>query len=163
MRVSPSVVRRAPLYCLFAVLSPAAVQAQPATLEAIAACLGIVEREARHACYDRAEGLALQQLQQAPATDAVPAVEDFGKVGARVEQDTEGKVELVDHVADLREVQHKQWQITLESGQVWRQVLSQTFNLRPGYEVRIAPINDGPNHRLSSPQVSGSIQVRRLR
>lgn len=166
MNISASMARWSSLGCLLLLLSPA-VQAQNATLEAIAACLGIEAREARHACYDQAETVAPQLAQPAvaAATPALPTVEEFGKVSAsaRVEQDEAGKAELVDRIAELREVQHKQWQITLESGQVWRQMLSQTFNLRKGYEVRIAPINDGPNYRLSSPQVAGTIQVRRVR
>ena len=97
-----------------------------------------------------------------PATPA-QALDDFGKSPARLETDEAGEVALVDRVAGLKEVQFKQWQITLEGGQVWRQQLSQTFNLKEGYEVRITPINGGPNHRLSSPQLAGSIQVRRVR
>lgn len=155
------------------------LQAQTAEL---AACRAIAEREARFECYDRVEALqppapaaaaapvtepALTAAapESAPVAAATPAptVEGFGKPAARLEQGAEGQVELVDRVASLKLVQHKQWQLTLESGQVWQQVLSQTYNLKAGHEVRLTPINDGPNHRLSSPQLAGSIQVRRLR
>ena len=155
------------------------LQAQTAEL---AACRAIAEREARFECYDRVEALqppapaaaaapvtapavTAAAPESAPVAAATPAptVEDFGKPAARLEQGAEGQVELVDRVASLKLVQHKQWQLTLESGQVWQQVLSQTYNLKAGHEVRLTPINDGPNHRLSSPQLAGSIQVRRLR
>jgi hypothetical protein len=137
------------LPCLAALLvlltASTAVLAQPDSIEG---CKAITEREARYACYDAVEAQAL---------------DDFGKSPARLETGDAGEVALVDRVAGLKEVQFKQWQITLEGGQVWRQQLSQTLNLKEGYEVRITAINGGPNHRLSSPQVAGSIQVRRVR
>lgn len=180
------------LICASALLAllhamPGAVLAQPDSIEG---CKAITEREARYSCYDAVEArenVAAPAVLSAPpvsatmapvppaspaaapstaaAVTATPtqALDDFGKSTARLEADAAGGVTLVDRVAGLKEVQFKQWQITLESGQVWRQQLSQGFNLKEGYEVRITPINGGPNHRLSSPQIAGSIQVRRLR
>lgn len=99
----------------------------------------------------------------APAAGAEPALARFG-LSSRLEQNADtGAVELVDRVAELKLVQHNQWQLTLESGQVWRQMLSRQFNLKAGQDVRIRQIGDGPNYRLSSPQLSGFIQVQRVR
>lgn len=173
---------------LLALLSaaPGAVLAQPDSIEG---CKAITEREARYSCYDAVEArgnvaapavlsappVSATMAPELPAPPAAPvtaaavtatptqALDDFGKSTARLEADDAGEVTLVDRVTGLKEVQFKQWQITLESGQVWRQQLSQSFNLKEGYEVRITPISGGPNHRLSSPQIAGSIQVRRLR
>ena len=84
------------------------------------------------------------------------------EVRARLEGDGDGRVELVDRIAGLEMSGHKQWRITLASGQVWAQMLSKTFNLTEGDEVRIAPVERGKYYRLRSPELSGFIQVRRL-
>ncbi len=95
-------------------------------------------------------------------------VEDFGRTGqrsiARVEADAEGKRELVDSVSGIKLVQHNTLEITLGSGQVWRQMINRRYPLKVGDEVRLRPTGFGTSFRLSAARLDGSgfIQVERI-
>jgi len=81
---------------------------------------------------------------------------------ARVLETDDGEKELVDLVARLDEKVPNQWEITLESGQVWYQINSKRFRLREGMQVRIYPSPFGGSFRLSASNMNGFIQVRRI-
>jgi hypothetical protein len=100
-------------------------------------------------------------------------VEDFGKeedpqaafrreTNARVLSSEEGDQLLVDTIFSTVEIIPDQWEVTLSSGQVWRQVNSKKYRLREGMEVRVYPSPFGGSFRLSASGVNGFIQVRRV-
>jgi hypothetical protein len=100
-------------------------------------------------------------------TNQAPQVETFGRTetpAARVVEGTDGKTELVDTVAALKQLTPTQWLITLKSGQQWRQVTGKTYRLKVGDEVKIYPANSafGESYRLSNARVSGQIAVERV-
>jgi hypothetical protein len=94
---------------------------------------------------------------------ATPAtIEEFGNRNTRLEVDEAGQATLHDRIVSLREREPNQFLITLESGQVWYQTINKRFRLREGMSVIIAPSPVGGSYRLSSPDASGFIQVRRI-
>jgi hypothetical protein len=66
-------------------------------------------------------------------------------------------------VASLRELQSGRLEVTLTTGQIWRQTNSDRYNLLVGHEVRIYPTGFGQYFRLSSTEARGFIQVERVR
>lgn len=181
-------VLRLPLWALMLVFCTKAVHAQPASL---AGCRAIEDRLARFDCYESLEvdaaetdsaaeaglpadtgnGAAVERETAETAPEVTPdrsPRSDLATFGmgsaddARLERDAEGREELVDRVAELRLYGHKQWEITLESGQIWRQMLSKTYNLSVGDAVRIAPVERGRYYRLTSPGIASFIQVGRI-
>jgi len=81
---------------------------------------------------------------------------------ARVLENADGEQELVDLITLLDMKVPNQWEITLASGQVWRQINSKRFRLREGMEVRIYPSPFRGSFRLSASNINGFIQVRRI-
>jgi hypothetical protein len=55
------------------------------------------------------------------------------------------------------------WIVTLENGQVWRQMETRRYNLRTGQEVRIYPTRWGNSYRLSVSELGSFIQVERIK
>jgi len=102
------------------------------------------------------------------ATAAAPgsesAVADFGRrdAAARLQTNAEGKQELIDTVASFRTINVNLLEVTLESGQVWRQMLSKRYPLNVGDSVIIRPTRWGSAYRLTSERISGYIQVERV-
>lgn len=148
-------------------------------------CRGIDQEKARLACYDTIidqaglnsparnntqtlreenrrilEEMDLLRRQQG-STQSSSRVEEFGRQSAKVIE-TDGREELYDRIARLDRT-NSGWLITLEQGQVWRQVISKRFNLKEGHEVRIYPTNWGDSYRLSVVDGPvGYIQVERI-
>lgn len=172
-----------PALTLLFLLMPAA----HAQVVDVSGCRAVQDREERFRCYE-ALGDSGQSRETAPA-QAEPApptriererfeggpensrrlpvtLENFGSQDerrARLEEDAEGMVELHDTIVSLERIRPNVWDITLASGQVWRQVTSKYYNLHEGDEVRIYPSRWGKNFRLSAENLDGFIQVRRLR
>lgn len=102
------------------------------------------------------------------ADTAAPAagseVDNFGRNsgGARVETNDEGRQELVDTVASVRTLNANLIEVTLSSGQVWRQMLTKRYPLREGDKVTIKPTVWGKSYRMTSERISGFIQVQRV-
>lgn len=102
--------------------------------------------------------------------DIVPPsadVDDFGlrrssKRAARRDRDQD-REELFGVIASLRETVPNSYVITLENGQVWRQVRPSFYPLRPGQIVRIYSTNWGDSYRMSAEELNGFIQVQRVR
>lgn len=88
--------------------------------------------------------------------------DNFGRDEPRVVKGNNGKEELIGRIASLQKGQNG-WIITLEHGQVWRQMLSKRFQLREGQEVRIYPTMWGKSYRLALVDGAGFIQVERIR
>lgn len=66
-------------------------------------------------------------------------------------------------VAALQERVPNAYLITLENGQVWRQMTSERYLLRVGDRVRIYPTHWGKSYRLTVAERHGFIQVQRVR
>ena len=169
---------------LSVILLPASANclAQAATLSE---CQTIQDRLERYACYDRwdsASGAVRQatpparaqpaapsaeqaaSAPAAPASPAAPSAADFGRPAssARVVENPDGDVELIDRVAALEERGPNLWAITLEGGQRWQQMLSKRYALEVGDEVRIYPTRWGNSYRLTSERLGGYVQVERI-
>lgn len=89
-------------------------------------------------------------------------VESFGQTQARVEAAEDGAETLVDVVVEARRVEPTKWQLTLQSGQVWRQTVGKSYLIRQGDRVRISSSSWGEDFRLSVDGSRSYIQVRRL-
>lgn len=88
--------------------------------------------------------------------------DDFGKRDNRIVNRDDGKRELFDRIVSLKKSANG-WLVTLESGQVWRQMNNKRYALREGQEVRIFPSIWGDSYRLSVKKLGSFIQVERLR
>lgn len=106
---------------------------------------------------DRAEEFGLNE--SSPASGRAG---QFGKNEPQVVVNDKGKEELIGRVTSLDKGPNG-WIITLEHGQVWRQMISKRFQLREGQEVRIYPTMWGKSFRLTLVDGAGFIQVERIR
>jgi hypothetical protein len=70
--------------------------------------------------------------------------------------------EIVSRVQSLRETVPNSYIITLENGQVWRQMRPQSYPLRPGQDVRIYGTRWGTASRLTADELKSFIQVERV-
>jgi hypothetical protein len=91
-----------------------------------------------------------------------PDMADFG-FRRPVQPRERQAVELIATVESLRETVPNTYVITLQNGQVWRQMRPQWYPLRPGTEVRIYPTSWGTAYRLAADELGGFIQVERVR
>jgi hypothetical protein len=66
-------------------------------------------------------------------------------------------------VTALRETVPNAWLITLDNGQVWRQMRPQWYPLQPGQRVRVYSTNWGRAFRLTNDEMRGFLQVERVR
>jgi hypothetical protein len=104
-----------------------------------------------------------------PAAEATPPAEDtvegFGlsSSAARVENNDEGKLELTDTIANLKTSEQLLWEVTLSSGQVWRQMYTQRYAMSVGDKVRITSTRWGKAYRLYDEKTGGFMQVARVK
>jgi len=78
-------------------------------------------------------------------------------------REREQREELFGTVASVRETVPNSYVVTLENGQVWRQVRPKFYPLRPGHQVRIYSTGWGDDYRMSAEGLNGFIQVERVR
>jgi hypothetical protein len=100
------------------------------------------------------------------AAERAAAPDDFGlRQPDERESGEEGgeQQEFFGTIASLRETVPNRYIITLENGQVWRQMRPTFYPLRPGHRVRIYSTNWGDSFRMSSDELNGFIQVERVR
>lgn len=100
-----------------------------------------------------ARSRAPQTREQAEARFGLPEVRETRE---------EEVIELTATVAEVEQLTRGILRITLDNGQVWRQMVSKQYRLRPGYEVRIYPSGWGDAFRMSSSRLGSFIQVERL-
>jgi hypothetical protein len=98
------------------------------------------------------------------ATSGKDAVSNYGKESsnARVQSDSDGTAELVDTVASIKMLRSNLREITLSSGQVWRQAYTQRYMLEKGDSIIIRPSGWGGDYRLYAERLGGFIQVARV-
>ena len=87
--------------------------------------------------------------------------ENFGLLPEK-RDDEEDLIELHSTISKLREFLPGRYLITLENGQVWRQMVGERYRLRVGHNVRIYPNRWGDSFRLSAEGLKGFIQVERV-
>jgi hypothetical protein len=139
----------------------------PVTVE-VSECLELESPEERLACFESRVDTALEEGSAAPPAESSVTTdprdaddgpgeksEDAGRPGNRPE--------IVSTIAGLRETVPNSYIITLDNGQVWRQMRPKTYPLRIGHAVRIYPTNWGEAYRLTVEGVGSFIQVERVR
>lgn len=139
-------------------------------------CVRLEETGARHACYEERAQAAWENSRQdlteaAPPPASAPAkprpvpaarvAESYG-FPQRAEKDP-GVPELAATISELRESVPDRFLITLDNGQVWRQMTSKKYRLEVGQQVRIYPTQWGDAFRLTVEELRGFIQVERIR
>jgi hypothetical protein len=185
-RIEPTIVAFAAI--IGSVLGvPAAVAQEPALNVDVGKCAGLESSEERFACYEAAVDAAKKQPRpeataQAPAANgaAPPAQPTAGGVqeaavapaaqnGAATQEAKAGRaererVEFSATVTGLRETLPNEFAITLDNGQVWRQVHPEAlYRLRSGQKVRLYSTGWGSSFRLEAEGTNGFIQVRRVK
>jgi hypothetical protein len=88
--------------------------------------------------------------------------ENFG-LPSEKQEDEEDLVELHSAISKLKEYLPQRFLVTLENGQVWRQMVGKSYRLKVGHKVRIYPSRWGKSFRLSAEGLKGFIQVERVR
>jgi len=113
-------------------------------------------------------------IQSTPVKEQVPVTEKTIDQTNRVTEENFGLppekrydekdlVEFHSTISKLREYIPGRYLITLENGQVWRQMVAKRYRLRVGHNVRIYPSRWGKSFRLSAEELKGFIQVERVR
>jgi hypothetical protein len=98
---------------------------------------------------------------QASVQPAQTSEDNFG-IQQRSEKIDQPRVELTSKIASVRQLQRGLWLVTLENGQVWRQMTTKSYALVPGQSVRIYPSGWGKSFRLSVKELGSFIQVERV-
>lgn len=106
---------------------------------------------------------AVAKQKRPAAKSAQQAVADFGseQTAARVSRDGDADV-LHDTVSAL-DRRGDLWEVTLSSGQVWRQSYPRRYNLKEGDAVSIVKAGFGGGYELSTAGLSGFIRVKRVK
>lgn len=81
----------------------------------------------------------------------------------REEREEEKRQELRSTITALEETVPNSYLITLENGQVWRQMRPERYRIQVGHDVRIYPSPFGSSFRLSADELRGFIQVERVK
>lgn len=101
----------------------------------------------------------IKTVQAEPVTPAPRAREKSSASSA----ETESGREFFGTIAALQERVPNEYVITLDDGQVWRQMRSQRYPLHVGDSVRIYPTRWGKAYRLTAEKAHGFTQVERVR
>lgn len=108
---------------------------------------------------------AQQPSEQASTSTRSRAVSDeasFGLPEPREQQREVKQQELRSTITALRETVPNSHIITLENGQLWRQMRPERYRIQVGHDVRIYPSPFGSSFRLSADELRGFIQVERI-
>jgi hypothetical protein len=155
-------------------------------------CVNLESAEARFACYEARVEAARPATEPPKAAAAEPRSSDLRpsaepprssepkrsaeppqraateprtvaqrRADARDEADE--AVEIFGTIASLRETVPNSYLITLEDGQVWRQMRPKWYPMRPGQKVRIYPGRLGTAYRLTAGNLNSFVQVERVR
>ncbi len=143
-------------------------------------CIDLESAEDRLACYEAQVDAALEE-RDAPDPDERVAVTQDGEVDEdrsagdeaptsrerrTAEQSQEPEAaegQYFGTITAIRERLPDSYIITLDNGEIWEQVAPKWYPLRPGLEVRIYQSIWGNSYRLSAVDLSGYIQVRKVR
>ncbi len=103
--------------------------------------------------------------ERAPVAEAESAAEPASLDDFGLRQSRDGgfeRDEMTATIASVREVAPNRHLITLENGQVWRQMQPERYRLRPGQHARIYSTRWGASYRLTVEELRGFIQVQRV-
>ncbi|MBN1832411.1 MAG: hypothetical protein JW896_09895 [Deltaproteobacteria bacterium] len=125
----------------------------------------IIQQESAAAAVTQGQA----EVEKAPVTEHI--VSEAGRVteenfGFPPEKRDDGKglVELHSTIKGLKEIRPFCYLITLENGQIWRQMVAERYRLKVGHNVRIYPTRwSKKDFRLSAEGLKGTIQVQRER
>jgi hypothetical protein len=164
-----------------AAIAPGGAQARRVLTVDVGECVDLARGEERLACFDaqverareggaapRATGAA-SVAEGARAGEAISALE-----AAPVQRPADGGDRLrgrdspstplvVAGVTELRQTVPNAFLITLDNGQLWRQVQPLRYRLRVGMQVQIYAPSLGKTLRLKTDDLRGYIQVERVR
>ena len=143
-------------------------------------CVNLESAEERFACYEARVNAVLEEREPAAANEPAdrpsePAPQSartraesadasgVSDAGAAANDDGSDSNEVFGTITDLRETIPNSYLITLDNGQIWRQVRPKWYPLRPGLKVRIYPTRWGGSLRLTAVDGNGYIQVQRAR
>ena len=102
-------------------------------------------------------------IEPSAATSTAPPEFGFRERPAEPEKEAPPPPEVRARVAELQETTPNSYLITLDNGQVWRQTRADPYkSLKVGQEVRVY-FSRWRAYRLDSPQMSGFLQVERVR
>lgn len=158
-----------PVFAATVLLGPSVSRAQDADGLTIRVdeCVGLKSEADRYDCYERLVDAARGEREDVP--EAAAKGQEPGTPGIGPAATDEGEArpaepeEFVSTIAALDEKLRDRYTITLDNGQVWRQMLAKRYALRVGQEVRIYPTRWGDSYRLSSKELRGFIQVERVK
>ena len=125
----------------------------------VADCVKLERPEERLACFERQVAEAEQARRPAGRAESPAEL----PIAAERRREPRASQEFAATIVDLRESIPDNYLITLENGQVRRQMRPKRYPLQPGYEVRIYSSRWGNSYRLSSPILNGFVQVERVR
>jgi hypothetical protein len=127
----------------------------------VSECVELTPDVERHACYDRLAEAA--KAAQAAKTDLLSNFAETAPGQPEPARTNPQPEEIVSTITELKETRPNVYTITLENGQIWRQVGSKRYPLRIGFEVRIYESRWQSSYRLSAVATNGFIQVERIR
>lgn len=150
---------------LFGSSSGSAQSTGSVTVE-VGECVDLKSPDERLACYERRVEAAKHErpvapAAAAPAAEVEPPIADSRRSAAT--RDAAEPPDIIARVAELRETLPNSYLITLDNGQVWRQMRPKRYPLQPGYKVRIYPTVWGSSYRLAAEELNSFIQVERAR
>ncbi|MES2604289.1 MAG: hypothetical protein V4603_05085 [Pseudomonadota bacterium] len=107
---------------------------------------------------------ATVSVDPAPTSEERSLLERVRAFGQKVTMtnDDNGTERLHDSITDLQK-RNDLLTVTLSSGQVWRQEVAKTLNLRVGDEIEIYQEGIGLGYRMATPRLNGFIRVERVR
>jgi hypothetical protein len=144
----------------------------------IGQCVVLESERERLECYERLANAAIEAEPGAegrsaappvvdsaaePAARPVPAQPAASAGSAAAASEAAEDEEIHSRVTAVEEYLPNRYRVTLENGQVWRQMQAKRYLLRPGHQVRIYPSRWGESYRLSAEELNGFIQVERAR
>jgi len=146
----------------------------------VSECIELTSELERYACYERLTEAALSQQAREDSTAADTASSGRGELqlneclnsasesatgaaGRSGNPADEPPVEILSTITALEESRPNSYTVTLENGQIWRQIGSKRYPLRTGFEVRIYVSRWGSSYRLTASESGGYIQVERVR
>jgi uncharacterized protein with LGFP repeats len=150
--------------------APAPAQQQPSVIVDVGNCVNLPTPAERSACYEASVEAAQRQgaaappaPPPAPAAAAAPSAIGEAPPLDRPKVPDPPPVVITASVTEAHETVPNHLTITLDNGQVWRQVRAKFFPLRPGTPVTLVSTEWGTDYRLTGDGLKGFIQVERVR
>jgi hypothetical protein len=161
-------------------IAPVCAQDDARVTVDVQACVELASPEERLACFGAQVDRVLQEQAQAPpapssraavpepasadtASSVAPSQPPPGPASTERAAYREAPIEFVSTVVAVRETVPNSYVITLENGQVWRQMRPKWYPLRPGQTVRVHSTGWGNSYRLTAEDAGSFIQVERVR